>query len=128
MLVTLFGIVIEVKPVQPENALPPMLVTLLGIVTEVKAVQSENVQSPMLVTPLGIVTEVKAVQPEKAQSPMLVTPLGIVTEVAVRSIRDLRKSLRHSAAPSSVAISSSDIAPVPSGAAISRIAFASAVS
>ena len=31
MLVTLFGIVIEVKPVQPENAELPMLVTLEGI-------------------------------------------------------------------------------------------------
>ena len=30
---------IEVKPVQPENALLPMLVTLLGIVIEVKPVQ-----------------------------------------------------------------------------------------
>ena len=36
MLVTLFGIVIEVNPVQRENALYPMLVTLFGIVIEVK--------------------------------------------------------------------------------------------
>jgi hypothetical protein len=36
MLVTLFGIVIEVKEEQPEKANFPILVTLLGIVTEVK--------------------------------------------------------------------------------------------
>ena len=39
MLVTLLGIVIEVKPVQRENAPLPMLATLLGIVIEVKPVQ-----------------------------------------------------------------------------------------
>ena len=42
MLVTPSGIVIEVKPVQPENALPPMLVTPSGIVIEVRPVQPEN--------------------------------------------------------------------------------------
>ena len=35
MLVTLLGIVIDVRPVQPSKALFPMLVTLLGIVIEV---------------------------------------------------------------------------------------------
>ena len=33
MLVTLLGIVTEVRPLQPEKAHPPMLVTELGIVT-----------------------------------------------------------------------------------------------
>jgi len=42
MLVTLSGIVIEVKPVQPLNAELPMLVTLAGIVTAIKPVQPEN--------------------------------------------------------------------------------------
>ena len=32
MLVTLLGMVMEVRLVQPEKALPPMLVTLLGII------------------------------------------------------------------------------------------------
>ena len=36
MLVTLSGIVIEVKPRQYEKAYLPMLVTLLGMVIEVK--------------------------------------------------------------------------------------------
>ena len=35
MLVTLLGIVIEVKEEQPEKAYHPILVTLLGIVMEV---------------------------------------------------------------------------------------------
>ena len=36
MLLTLFGIVMLVKPLHPENAEDPMLVTLFGIVTLVK--------------------------------------------------------------------------------------------
>jgi len=32
MLVTLLGMVMEVRPVQPSNALPPILVTLLGMI------------------------------------------------------------------------------------------------
>ena len=42
MLVTLFGMVIEVKPLQPEKALLPMLVTLLGMVMEVKPLQPQK--------------------------------------------------------------------------------------
>ncbi len=42
MLVMLFGIVTLVKPVQPQNASPPMLITLSGIVMLVKPVQSLN--------------------------------------------------------------------------------------
>ena len=53
-LVTLFGIVMEVRAEQPENALDPMLVTLFGIVMEVRAEQPENAPSPMLATLLGI--------------------------------------------------------------------------
>ena len=40
MLVTLFGIFILVKLVQPENAKEPILVTLFGIFILVKLVQS----------------------------------------------------------------------------------------
>ena len=42
MLVTLSGMVIEVREEQPENALLPMLVTLFGMVIEVRPVQPEN--------------------------------------------------------------------------------------
>jgi len=39
-----------------------MLVTLLGMVIEVRLVQSLNVELPMLVTPFSMVTEVRLVQ------------------------------------------------------------------
>jgi len=55
MLVTPLPIVTLVKPVQPENAKPPILVTLLGIVILVKPLQPENTAPPMLVTLFGIV-------------------------------------------------------------------------
>ena len=44
------------------KALPPILVTLLGMVTEVKEVQPSKAQLPILVTLLGMVTEVKEEQ------------------------------------------------------------------
>ena len=40
-----------------------MLVTLFGIVIEVSELQSPKAEPPMLVTPLGIVIEVSEVQP-----------------------------------------------------------------
>ena len=40
MLVTLLGIVTEVRPLQPEKEESPMLVTLLGIVTVIRPLQS----------------------------------------------------------------------------------------
>ena len=45
MLVTLLGIVTEVRLLQLEKALQPMLVTLLGIVTEVRALQRKYLLS-----------------------------------------------------------------------------------
>ena len=39
MLVTLSGMVMEVRLLQSEKALPPMLVTLSGMVMEVRLVQ-----------------------------------------------------------------------------------------
>ena len=66
MLVTLFGIVTDVRPEQPKNAPSPMLVTLFGIVIDVRP-QSENANLPMLVTLLGIVTDVRRKQPEYLQ-------------------------------------------------------------
>ena len=55
-----------------------MLVTLLGIVTEVKPVQLVKAPSPMLVTLLGIVTEVKLLQPMKAPPAIDSIPSGMV--------------------------------------------------
>jgi hypothetical protein len=61
-----------------------MLVTLFGIVTLVRPLQSRNASYPMLVTEVGIVTLVNPLQSRKADSPMLVTGLppsveGMVT-------------------------------------------------
>ena len=44
MLVTLLGIVTEVKPEQPEKANSPILITLLPIATEVKLRQPKYLQ------------------------------------------------------------------------------------
>ena len=78
MLVTLLGIVMEIRPEQWEKTFSPIDVTLLGIVTEVRPLQREKAPSPIDVTLLGIVTEVRPLQPAKAPTPMLVTLLGIV--------------------------------------------------
>ena len=43
-----------------------MLVTLLGMVMEVRLLQPEKAELPMLVTPSGMVIEVRPLQPEKA--------------------------------------------------------------
>jgi len=57
-----------------------MLVTLLGIVTEVRLLEPKA-PSPMLFTPSGIVMEERLLQFVKALSPMLSTLFGIVTDV-----------------------------------------------
>ena len=62
-----------VRLLQLENTDSPIVVTLFGIVTLVKPVQPWNVEGPMLVTPLGIVTLERLVQPENAEPPMEVT-------------------------------------------------------
>ena len=49
----------------PSNAAYPMLVTLLGMVTEVRPEQPQNAASPMLVTLLPMVMEVR---PEQLQN------------------------------------------------------------
>ena len=51
MLVTLFGNVSSVKPLQPSKADHPMLVTLFGNVSSVKPLQPSKALSPMLVMP-----------------------------------------------------------------------------
>ena len=49
MLVTLSGIVTDVRPLQPENAEAPISITLSGITTDVRPLHL-NALSPMLVT------------------------------------------------------------------------------
>ena len=79
MLVTLFGIVMLVNPLQPWNAQSPMLVTLFGMVMLGSPSQSENAELPMLVTLFGMVMLVSSVQSQNAPAPMLVTPDSITT-------------------------------------------------
>ena len=95
MLVTLLGIVTEVKLVQPLKALVSMLVTPSGITKFVTSTlftyrclaQYNGLQLKLIKAILHhaaisvIFTEVKPVHPRKAYNPMLVTLLGIVTEV-----------------------------------------------
>jgi len=73
MVVTLLGMVNEVRSEQQENAPFPMVVTLFGMVTESREVQDSNAKSPMDVTLLGIVTEVREVQDANAKNPMVTT-------------------------------------------------------
>ena len=56
MLVTLFGITIDVSPEQPENASSPMLVTPSGMTSDVSPEQPENAPYSMLVTLSGMMT------------------------------------------------------------------------
>ena len=99
MLVTLLGMVIEVKPVQPLKAKSPILVTLLGMVIDVKFWQLTKAAPAICSIPAGITYaplkdggryantwslytgDFKPVQREKAAYPMLVTLLGMVIEV-----------------------------------------------
>ena len=93
MLDTLFGIVTEVKPLQPKKASFPILVTLLGITTAPDLapghwtsdvwVLSYRMPSTELYATLVAFTliAVNALQPAKAPSSIFVTPAGIVTEV-----------------------------------------------
>ena len=48
---------------QPPKALEPMLVTLFGIMMEVSPLQLEKASLPMFVTPFGMETEVRPLQP-----------------------------------------------------------------
>jgi hypothetical protein len=107
IVVTEFGIVIEVKIVRPWNALaailviPEEIITVLHdvivlnaagiilvkvpvpvIVTLFKVLQFRNTVVPIFVTEFGIVTEVRPVQFRNTLFPILVTEFGIVTEVS----------------------------------------------
>ena len=62
MLVTLFGMVMDVKLVHPLNVNCSMVVMLIPIVTEVSLVHSSKIFPPMLVTPLPMMTEVRSEQ------------------------------------------------------------------
>ena len=83
----------EVKPVQPENALSPTDVTLLGMVMEVKPVQPENAELLMDVTLLGMVIDVKPVQSWNAALPIVVTLLGISIDIMFIQLEKARSAI-----------------------------------
>ena len=74
MLVTLFGIVRDVKRMQLLKAPFPILCNLLkGNVMLVKFMHPPKAKSPILSSKSGIAIEVKSVQFQKASSPIPVT-------------------------------------------------------
>ena len=81
IVVTLEGMVIEVREVQFSKEYLPIDETLEGILTDVRAVQPLNTLSYIDVTLAGIVTEERPLQPSKALPPMDVTPSGMTTPV-----------------------------------------------
>lgn len=83
ILLTVFGNVIEVKPVALRNAEPPMLVIVLdgsNVILRNRVVPLKALV-PIDVTALGITKEVKLVQLWKAEFPILVTVFGKVIAV-----------------------------------------------
>ena len=72
MLVTLFGMVMLVSPLQPEKAESPMLVTLSGISMFVSLLQFANAEGPMLVSFGNFCRVRNDGQEEKAFFPILV--------------------------------------------------------
>ena len=74
--VTEFGIVIDVKRIQPQKVPLSIDLTELGIVKEVKLAQPLKAEEPIVFTELGISIEIKLEQSEKALLPIEVTELG----------------------------------------------------
>ena len=65
---------VPVRPVQSENAWPPIAVTELGIVSVPdKPLQPSNAEPPMEVTEFEMVTEVRLLHSRNASVPIVVT-------------------------------------------------------
>ncbi|HWR56714.1 MAG TPA: hypothetical protein VN462_09400 [Negativicutes bacterium] len=78
ILVTFWGIVIEVSASQFKKALPPILVTLSGILTDMRAGKLVKALSPMPVTPSGNTTDVTPIL-EARNTPVFVFPPPTLT-------------------------------------------------
>ena len=91
MLVTLFGIVMLIKLLQPSNVLFSMVVTPTGIVMLVKPLQSSNALYLMLVTPSGIVMLVKLLQPRNAELGISVISFPLEKLTVVRLVGTVPK-------------------------------------
>ena len=91
MVVTLFGIVMDVSPLQPWKAYAPMVVTLLGMVVflhpvirvlfSVLMMALQLSRESKISLPASTVMLSNALQPAKTLYPILVTLLGIVIDV-----------------------------------------------
>ena len=79
MLVTLLGIVMEIRPEQWEKTFSPIDVTLLGIVMEVRPEQWEKALFPIDVTLLGIVV-------------FLHPAINVLDDVSIIALQLLRES------------------------------------
>ena len=92
MLVTEFGILIEMSSELPEKAYPPMFFTELGTVVFLHPVCKVLYRVSMIALQLFLLSylglssstfiEVRLEQPEKTASPIFVTDFGIVIEMS----------------------------------------------
>ena len=78
MLVTLLGMVIEVRPLHSSKAYFPILVTELGIAILVKPEHPENAPSLMDFTELGILISFRFLQSQNKRSSRLSKLVGSV--------------------------------------------------
>ena len=84
ILVTLSGMVMEVRLLQPEKVRSSILVIPPGrLIVPTSLTQSRKAATPILVNFefVGMVMEVRLLQPEKAPLPIEVTPSGMAMEV-----------------------------------------------
>ena len=81
ILVTLRGMVIEVRDVHPKNARGLIVVTPSGIVTLSSFEHDSNIEYSMVPKLFEMVSEARLVQSWNTLIPVSVTLLGIMTEV-----------------------------------------------
>ena len=98
MLVTLEGMVMEVRELQPQNAEFPMLVTLEGIIVvlqpwinvfvEVSIIALQLLRESYLLLFSSTIIDVRELQPQNASLPMLVTLEGMEMDVRELQLRN----------------------------------------
>ena len=78
---TLFGIVTEARLLQPSKTLSPIDVTLFGMLIDVNPLQFWKAPFFIDVTLLGMLTDARLLHLSKVLRPIKGTLLGMVTEV-----------------------------------------------
>jgi hypothetical protein len=102
MVVMLLGRLIEVRPLQLENAEDPMLVMVLGRLMDVRPVQPENAEDPIPVTEyekLAVVVTLLGMVIAPVYSPLLVATSAVVALVTKYLMPLLVNSLAKSFHP-----------------------------